>query len=254
MSSGEAFEELVRIMHRLRSECPWDAQQTHDSLRAYLLEETYEVLDALDKRDYGELREELGDLLLQVVFQAEVASEEDLFSIQEVIEGISEKLVRRHPHVFAQADADSAQDVVHRWEHIKTCVEKKGSSLAGVPETLPALLKATRVLQKIRHSGADPLPPEDAARAAERWLKELHDCPAEDSERAERATGMVCLAVASLAKERSVNAEDALRRTLNRVADAFRKIEDKESGRKLPPEDRERIGRSLRRAAEGRAE
>ncbi len=254
MSTGEAFERLVRIMHRLRSECPWDAQQTHDSLRGYLLEETYEVLDALDTRDHQELREELGDLLLQVVFQAEVAQEEDHFTIEDIIRSISEKLVRRHPHVFAGADAATAQDVVHRWEHIKTCVEKKDSFLEGVPEDLPALLKATRVLEKVRQSGADPLPAGDAAGLAGRWLRELTECRPDEQGRAEQAAGMVCLAVVSLATERGANAEDALRRALSRIAAAFREVEADGSGGRTLGEERERVGRRLLRAAEGRVE
>ncbi len=121
MTVGEAFEELVRIMHRLRGPggCPWDGEQTHDSIKPYLIEEAYEVAEAIEARDDGELCGELGDLLLQIVFHAEMAAERNRFSIADVLRAISEKMVRRHPHVFADTPVSGADEVVRNWTRIK---------------------------------------------------------------------------------------------------------------------------------------
>lgn len=162
MTSPPPFEDLVRIMARLRAPggCPWDREQTLKTLRGYLLEETYEVLEAIEREDPTLLREELGDLLLEVVFLAQVCSEEGLFSISEVVEGIRDKLVRRHPHVFGDEKAGSAEEAIHLWEQIKN--EEKAarngpgrSLLDGVPAELPALLRAHRLSTKASLAGFD---------------------------------------------------------------------------------------------------
>src|SRR6516225_100662 len=154
---GPAFERLVALMSRLRSRggCPWDREQTHATLRTYLIEEAYEVLDALDSTDDSKFAEELGDLLLQVLFHAQIAQEEKRFSITEVIGEIHDKMVRRHPHVFGTTTAKTAADVLRNWEIIKkeerakagAKVEQKApeSCLDGVPRTLPALLEALQL-------------------------------------------------------------------------------------------------------------
>jgi len=226
MSAADEFTRLVQIMHRLRRECPWDREQDHASLRAYLLEETYEVLHALDTGDHEELRDELGDLLLQVVFHAEVAAEAGRFDIEDVLRGINEKLIRRHPHVFADADASDSEAVLRRWARIKADEENKSSVLEGVPASLPALLKAQRVLAKMRQSGLDPWQLQDPALEVRKCLERLLSCSAQqDREPVERVAGALCLAVAVLAARAHVNAEDALRETIGRMADAFRREE-----------------------------
>jgi len=151
-SAGRKFERLVDIMARLRAPdgCPWDSEQTFDSIKPYLLEETYEVLDAIDARNWAGLAEELGDLMLEAVFFAQMASDEAKFTIADSLDAVNEKLVRRHPHVFATGDAKTADDVKKRWEEIKSDEKKSRgevpkSILAGVPRNLPALVEAQQI-------------------------------------------------------------------------------------------------------------
>ena len=154
-----ALRELVEVMDRLRSPggCPWDAEQTHESLARYLLEETYEVLEALDTGDRDHLREELGDLLLQVVFHARIAQEHptEPFDIDDVAAGIAAKLVSRHPHVFAEAVAADAAAVQDSWERLKAVEKGRTSVLDGVPTALPALARADKLLGRVVRSGLD---------------------------------------------------------------------------------------------------
>ena len=159
--AGEKFTELVAIMARLRAPggCPWDRKQTFDTIKTYLLEETYEVMDAIDARDWPGLTEELGDLLLQPVFFATMAREAGLFSITDSLDAISQKLIRRHPHVFGDASAETAEDVKVRWDEIKQQekaergAQSKTSFLDGVPRNSPALVEADKLGQKVRTVG-----------------------------------------------------------------------------------------------------
>src|SRR5215470_4314533 len=160
MAIGEAFEALVEIMHRLRSPggCPWDGEQTHDSIKPYLIEEAYEVVEAIEARDDRELRGELGDLLLQIVFHAQMAAEQQRFTIADVIVAISAKMVRRHPHVFGDTAVSGADEVVRNWSRIKADERRAAadaSALAGVPRAMPALLRAQRLSEKAAHAGFD---------------------------------------------------------------------------------------------------
>jgi tetrapyrrole methylase family protein/MazG family protein len=163
-SIGELFEALVALQARLRAPggCPWDREQTHKSLRPYLIEEAYEVLEAIDRGDSRELAEELGDLLLQVVFHAELAREAGLFDISTIISGIHEKMVRRHPHVFGEVRADTSAQVLKNWDQLKAKekeagkeTEKLPSALDGVPRSLPALLEAYQLTRRAAKVGFD---------------------------------------------------------------------------------------------------
>src|SRR5579863_3733553 len=163
LSPGDEFERLVKIMERLRAPggCPWDREQNFDTIKPYLLEETYEVMDAIDARDWEGLADELGDLLLQAVFFAQMASEEGRFDIADSLLAINSKLVRRHPHVFADGDARTSGDVLRRWDEIKA-VEKESKGeptpkglLAGVPRSLPALVEAQKIAAKAAGAGFD---------------------------------------------------------------------------------------------------
>ncbi len=160
--AGGPLLELVAVMDRLRSPggCPWDAEQTHQSLARYLLEEAYEVLEALDSGDRDHLREELGDLLLQVVFHARVAAEHrtDPWGIDEVARGIVDKLVRRHPHVFADVTVSGAADVESNWEALKAVEKGRRSALDGIPSAMPALARADKVLARLERSGLGVAP------------------------------------------------------------------------------------------------
>ncbi|MDP6037576.1 MAG: nucleoside triphosphate pyrophosphohydrolase, partial [Candidatus Latescibacteria bacterium] len=153
------FDRLISIMARLRSPsgCPWDKEQTHQSLKPYLVEETYEVLDAIDQNNDDEIVEELGDLLLQVVFHSQIANEEKRFTIDDVAATISDKLIRRHPHVFGNVQADTPDEVVKNWEIIKAGEKPgpKASLLDGIPRHLPALFRAQRLQEKAARVGFD---------------------------------------------------------------------------------------------------
>jgi XTP/dITP diphosphohydrolase len=155
--------ELVTVMDRLRVECPWDREQTHRSLARYLLEETYETLEAIETGDPAHLREELGDLLLQVFFHARVASEQpDGFDIDDVAGGIVDKLVYRHPHVFAGTEVADAAEVDRNWESLKAAEKQRRSPLDGIPAALPALAHAEKVAARLERTGAAVTPADDS--------------------------------------------------------------------------------------------
>jgi nucleoside triphosphate diphosphatase len=164
MTTGERFERAVAIMHRLRAPggCPWDREQTFDTIKQYTLEETYEVIEAIDNRDWPELTGELGDLLLQVLFYAEMSQEQGTFTVDDVLDTLSEKLVRRHPHVFGTAEANTSSEVLKNWEAIKqqekaaSSENRKSESLLGsVSSAMPALLEGTKLSNKAAHVGFD---------------------------------------------------------------------------------------------------
>lgn len=226
MSDAEEFIRLLEVMHTLRRECPWDRKQTHASLRPYLLEETYEVLHALDEGSMDALKEELGDLLLQVVFHAELAQETGAFDISDVMSGISGKLIRRHPHVFANVKVDTPDQVVSNWERVKRNERDRKSALEGVPDELPALLRAARALSKIRQTGVDPFDARDPAEDVRLWLERV-EAAIDRGERNKivRGIGMIVLAMAELAGRTQVDPEVALRTTLGRLTQAFQREE-----------------------------
>lgn len=154
MKPSSKFEDLVELIAILRKECPWDRKQTHHSIKDNLIEEAYEAVEAIEENDFEELRKELGDLLLHVIFQSKMASETDTFSIDDVIRSISEKLIRRHPHVFEDVDAEDENKVAENWEAIKL-KEGKESILDGVPKHLPGLIRAQRMQEKAANVGFD---------------------------------------------------------------------------------------------------
>jgi len=256
MATGDEFDRLIGIMRRLRKECPWDRSQDHDTLRPYLLEEAYEVLHALDARQYDALRDELGDLVLQIVFHAEIAEEAGRFTIEDVLRGINGKLVRRHPHVFGDKQAETPADVVRRWERIKTDEEERPSSLDGVPDALPALVKAARVLTKIRQTGVDPFEGADLEAMGRAWFERLAEAMGGDDQAgAEHATGMLAMVTAEMAARAGANAEDALRNAVARLSAEFQRHEARlrEEGRSLtalPTEELDRIAARLLAACE----
>ena len=236
MTAESEFARLVDIMRQLRRSCPWDREQTHESLRPYLLEESYEVLHALDEGSPDALREELGDLMLQIVFHAEIAGESGEFDIDDVLRTINEKLVRRHPHVFGDTPADDAEAVLRNWVRIKRDEKDRTSVLDGIPAELPSLLKAARTLSRARQAGVDPLGARDVFSVAAASLGRLRSAGDRvDRPATEKALGMLFLALAELADRADVNAEDALRTTLKRFADALRREEARldERGRSL---------------------
>ena len=241
-SVNELFGELVQIMARLRGAngCPWDRQQTHESIKPYFVEETYEVLEAIDDGDAGKLCEELGDVLLQVVFHARMAEEASLFSVADVVRAISEKLVRRHPHVFGDVQADTAQEVLFNWEQIKKTerVSAKGhaSLLDGVPRELPALLRAHRLQEKASRVGFDWKEARQVFRKVEEELGELRAAmESERPDRMEAELGDLLFSLVNLSRFIAVNPEEALRKTIARFIARFQYIEEELAHRGRTP-------------------
>lgn len=233
MSSAEAFAELVRIMERLRGPdgCPWDREQTHESIKPYLIEEAYEVAEAIEEHNPEELRAELGDLLLQIVFHAEMARAAGLFTIEDVVRGINAKMIRRHPHVFGDAQVKDSEEVLRNWTRIKA-EERQGradrSTVAGVPRALPALLRSHRLSEKASGVGFDW---ERASEVLEKAREEFGELEAamqagEPSE-VEAELGDLLFALTSLARHLGIHAEDALHRASDRFIRRFRYIEQR---------------------------
>jgi MazG family protein len=233
-TTGERFERLVEIMARLRAPggCPWDREQSFDTIKPYLLEETYEVMDAIDRRDWPNLAEELGDLLLQPVFFAQMASEENRFRIDDSLDAIIEKLIRRHPHVFADGSADTANDVKRRWDEIKADEKmSKGEApkglLESVPRNLPALVEAQQISSKAAATGFDW---ENAGQVLDKLDEELHEL-AEARESGshtavEGELGDLLFVLVNLARFLKVDPEQALRKSNAKFRRRFRYVED----------------------------
>ncbi len=239
--AAEAIDHLLAIMARLRGPggCPWDREQTLKTLRPYLLEETYEVLEALESGDSREHCEELGDLLLQIVFQSQLAREQGAFEFADVAEAISSKLVSRHPHVFGNAEVEDAEGVMRQWVALKKKEkEAKGggrSVLEGVPREMPALARAERLTEKASRIGFD-WPEAAGARAKiDEEIGELDRALAsEDREAVEHELGDVLFAVANLARKLSIPPEEALRGTVSRFIARFQYIEGELDRRGVP--------------------
>jgi len=206
--AGPAFEQLVAIMARLRAPggCPWDAEQTHRSLAVHLLEEAYETLDAIDSGNMHDLEEELGDLLLQVVFHAEIAAETGQFEIGDVVDGLVRKLVERHPHVFGEVQVSGAADVVANWETLKKQQKGRTKLDEGLPKGLPALIYAHKVLRRVSGVGHDfDASPERLAKLSGALAGQV----------TEQTVGDLLLEVVALAGTAGIDPEGALRRRSN---------------------------------------
>ena len=233
---GEAVGRLARLMHTLRSPggCPWDREQTLDSLRPYLLEEAYEVLHALEKGNDDEHREELGDLLLQIIFQSELRSEEGKFTLEDVANAIYDKLVRRHPHVFGDSSAGNSKEAYGTWEQIKAqerklAGTKKKGTLDGVPDALPALLRAYRIGEKASSVGFDW---SDEAGALEKLreemseLQELIDSGSSNPKRLEDEFGDLLFSAVNIARHLKIDPEAALRGATFKFQRRFKFLEE----------------------------
>ncbi len=227
---SDAFQRLVEVMHRLRRECPWDREQTSQSILPYLIEETYEVLEAIEDGDPDEVRGELGDLLLQVLFHSELAKERGEFDVYDVAETIAQKMIRRHPHVFAGKEVADADAVLAQWSRIKQAERSaegaRASVLDGVPRSLPALLRAERLGEKASRVGFDwP----NAAAVLDKVREELGELEAAIAEgkpeRVEAELGDLLFALASFGRRSGSSAELALGRGLQRFEARFRAVE-----------------------------
>jgi MazG family protein len=227
---GSSLEHLLSIMDRLRGPqgCPWDREQTLETLRGFLLEETHEVLDAMDKKESDPLKEELGDLLFQIVFQSRIASELGWFGFQQVAEGIADKLVRRHPHVFGDSKLTSSNAVIAQWEELKEAERRKAavpSRLGGVPTRLPALLRALRLSEKAARVGFDwPTPAEVFAKVREE-IAEWEDATQHEPTAAQRELGDLLFSLVNVARKLGLDPEAALQGTNDEFRRRFGEME-----------------------------
>jgi len=232
----KAFERLLDIMDELRLKCPWDREQTFDSLRNLTIEETYELADAITEKDLSDMKKELGDLMLHIVFYARIASETGAFDMADVLNGINEKLVFRHPHVFGSTEVEGARDVIHNWEELK---KKEGNKqvLGGVPKTLPSMIKAHRIQDKARAVGFDWDKREDVWNKVAEEMTELQkEIEAGDRDRIEDEFGDLFFSVVNAARLYDIEPETALERTNRKFIRRFNYLEAESN----------RIGRSLK--------
>jgi tetrapyrrole methylase family protein/MazG family protein len=234
---SKRFDELVQLMARLRAPdgCPWDRKQTHESLKPHLLEEAYEVLEAIDADNPAKLREELGDLLLQIVFHAQIGGEEGRLTLDEIMQHLAEKLIRRHPHVFEEAKSETspknADEVYARWEQIKRNEREQtgepASALEGVPKTLPALLRAYQIQARASRVGFDWREAEQVLEKVKEEMQELYEARSKRLQpEIEAEFGDLLFALVNLARFIKVNPEEALRKATNRFIDRFHYIEE----------------------------
>ena len=225
---GEAYVRLVEIMQRLLAPdgCPWDREQSPETLRRYVLEEACEVIDAIDSRDRASLREELGDLLLQVVFLGELMRREGAFGPDDIVRGIADKLVRRHPHVFADTKVTGADQVLENWERIKAAEKKDRGLLDSVPRSMPALTRAQRIGEKVERVGFDWPDARGSRAKVSEEVGELDRAMAEgDHARVEEELGDVLFAIVNLARHVKIDAESALRKTTEKFQRRFAHVE-----------------------------
>jgi len=227
MQTGEAFEQLVVIMKELREKCPWDKKQTIHTLRQMTLEETYELTEAITESNWLAMREELGDLMLHLVFYATIAAEQQRFTIVDVLQGISKKLVDRHPHIYGTVEVKNDEDVKRNWEQLKL-KEGKTSVLSGVPKALPALVKAMRLQEKARQVGFEWENKEQVWEKVKEEENELEEAIANgDQEKIEEEFGDVLFSLVNFARFLTVDAENALEVTNKKFIKRFTQMEER---------------------------
>ena len=225
------IDDLLQIMRLLRAPdgCPWDRVQTHESIRKNLIEETYEVVDAIDRRDYALRREELGDVLMQVIFHSIMAEEEGRFTFDDVCDEVCKKLIVRHPHVFGDVSADTPDDVLRNWDAIKMrskSQDKVADSVDDVPRSLPALMRAQKVQKRSAKSGMDFADADDAMKKVPEELAELREAVAQgDADRVNEELGDLLFSVVNIARFVGADAEEALYRSTDKFSLRFRRLE-----------------------------
>ncbi len=223
----KAFDRLLTIMDELREQCPWDRKQTLQSLRHLTIEETYELGDAILDNDLVEVKKELGDLLLHIVFYAKIGSETNDFDMADVANEICEKLINRHPHIYGDVEVNDEEDVKRNWENLKL-KEGKKSVLEGVPKSLPSLVKASRIQDKVAGVGFDWEEPHQVFEKLKEELEELqHEVNVQDQDKIESEFGDVLFSMINYARFLNVNPEDALERTNKKFIKRFQYLEAK---------------------------
>ncbi len=229
--AGIAFERLLAIMNELRAKCPWDRKQTLESLRLLTIEETYELTDAIDIKDMKLLKEEIGDVLLHMVFYAKIASEQNAFDITEAINTLCEKLIRRHPHIYGDTKVSGEEDVKRNWEQIKM-KERKKSVLEGVPSSLPAVVKAFRIQDKAKQVGFEWENKHDVWEKVKEELNEFSEyadkenLDAEEKEKMEKEFGDLMFSLINFSRFVQVDPEAALEKTNKKFIQRFLMMED----------------------------
>ena len=234
------FTKLLNIVSQLRGPdgCPWDKEQTHKSLLPYFLEEAYEVIEGVEAGDMNSLKEELGDVLLHVVFQADIAQKNSEFTIEDSLNHVNEKLVRRHPHVFGDKKADAAFHAKQNWESAKHKEKKRKSRLDGVPETLPALTRAQRLQEKASYTGFDWENIEQVWGKINEEIQELKEAQTDGIKKhIEEEIGDVIFSIVNLARFLNISAEFALRKTNKKFTTRFKAVEDELENRGKTVED-----------------
>ncbi len=222
---SNSFLALVKIMDELREQCPWDKKQTIDTLRPLTIEETYELADAITDHDWKGIKEELGDILLHLLFYAKIGTEQNQFTLQEVIEAISAKLVHRHPHIYGDVKVADEEDVKRNWEKLKL-KEGKKSVLSGVPPSLPAIVKATRIQEKAKQVGFEWDKKEDVWKKVEEELGELQEAVAGGKQaEIEDEFGDVLFSLANYARFLHIDAEGSLEKTNKKFIRRFQEME-----------------------------
>lgn len=252
---AESFLELVEIMDTLREKCPWDKKQTIQSLRSNTIEELYELIDAIIEEDWDGIKEELGDILLHVLFYAKIGTEQGHFTLQDSIEAISKKLIHRHPHIYGDVQVENEEDVKRNWEQLKL-QEGKTSLLAGVPNSLPAMVKAFRIQQKVKQVGFEWENKEQVWDKVEEEIGELKsEIEANDQEKMEAEFGDVLFSLINYARFLNIDPESALEKTNKKFKYRFELMETyaKEHGldlAKLSLNEKEAIWQSMKRNKE----
>lgn len=234
-SLATAFLKLVDIMDDLREKCPWDRKQTIGSLRPMTIEETYELADAIIEEDYAGIKEELGDLMLHILFYAKIGNEKQAFTLEEVIEHISAKLIKRHPHIYGDVQVENEDDVKRNWEKIKLSEGKK-SVMAGVPKSLPSVVKATRIQEKAKQVGFEWDNKEDVFKKIEEEMQELKEAIASNNKtEIENEFGDVLFSFVNYARFLQIDAETALEKTNKKFLQRFTRMETiaNEEGKQL---------------------
>ena len=234
-TNGDTFLRLVKIMDELREQCPWDRKQTIQSLRQMTIGETYELADAITDEDWTGIKEELGDMLLHIVFYAKIGSEQKKFELDEVINGICEKLISRHPHIYSDVKVNDAEDVKKNWEKLKL-KEGKKSVIEGVPKSLPATVKAMRLQEKAKQVGFEWDNKEQVWEKVEEEISELKEAIAGGSQvKTEEEFGDVIFSLINYARFLQVDAENALEKTNKKFIHRFTKMEEEalQSGKSL---------------------
>lgn len=230
----KAFDRLLAIMDELRDQCPWDKKQTMETLRHLTIEEVYELGDAILEKDREEIKKELGDILLHIVFYAKIGSETNHFDIADVANSICDKLIERHPHIYGDVEVANEEDVKKNWENLKL-KEGKKSVLEGVPASLPALVKASRIQDKVAGVGFDWEEPQQVIEKLKEELDELHhEIQVQDQDKIESELGDVLFSIINYARFLNVNPENALERTNKKFIKRFKYLEEKAKEKNKP--------------------